>query len=66
MSSKKLTCYLGTRVSQSTKDKFRRVSRQYGDPGLVLRELIEAFVENRVSIEPAPTRKPLEKLYNEH
>jgi hypothetical protein len=64
--SKRMNMYLATRVTESTRTQFTKKARKYGDPGAVLRELIEAFVDNRITIERDPNRATMEKLYNEH
>jgi len=58
--------YLGTRVTESTRTQFTKKAKKYGDPGAVLRELIEAFIDNRITIVRDPNRVTMEKLYNEH
>lgn len=64
--SKRMNMYLTTRVTESTRTRFTKKARKYGDPGVVLRELIEAFVDNRITIQRDPNRATMEKLYNEH
>lgn len=64
--SKRMNMYLTTRVTESTRTQFTKKARRYGDPGAVLRELIEAFVDNRITIHRDPNRVSMEKLYNEH
>lgn len=55
--------YVGTRVSEEVSFKFQRRALKHGNPGEVLRELIEAFIENRITISP-PTNVTLkESLY---
>lgn len=50
---------LAVRVPDDVKQKFSELSQQYGGTAYVLKELITAFVENRVEIQ-AP-KNPLYK-----
>lgn len=51
----RLVSYLGTRVSSDTRTQFVKKARKTDgmDQSDVLRELIHAYVENRLSIQPA-------------
>lgn len=51
------------RVTPDTKQRFVEKASRYGTPSDVLRELIMAFVEGRVTLHPPTDRK--ESLYNE-
>jgi hypothetical protein len=53
--------FLTVRVSGSTRTKFHAKAKKYGQPSSVLREIIEAFLEDRLSIVPPVNRK--ENLY---
>jgi predicted DNA-binding protein len=53
--------FLTVRVAGSTRTKFHAKARKYGQPSSVLREIIEAFIEDRLSIIPPVNRK--ENLY---
>lgn len=57
--SKDSTLYV--RVTDETKRKFFKVTAKFGGPSDVLRELVIAFVEGRVTVSP-PTLK--ESIYN--
>ena len=59
----RLTTFLTLRVAQSTRDKFRNKSKAYGGPTVVHRELIEAFLEDRLTIKPNADKPTMEKLY---
>lgn len=48
------SAFLGTRVTKKTYETFRKRAARYGVPSDVLRELIEAFIENRLQIEAPP------------
>ena len=55
------SAYLSVRVPDSTRTKFHDKVKKFGSPSEVLRELIDAFNEDRVAIQAPVTRK--EKLY---
>jgi len=57
------TTIMSVRVTHKVRDKFHKLSQKYGKPSDVLKELVEGFVEGRVSIQKP--EKPMEKLYNE-
>lgn len=48
------------RVPSALKTKFKKACSQYGAPAAVHRQLIEAFVDGRVTIRPDPTKPRLE------
>jgi predicted DNA-binding protein len=50
---------MAVRVPDDIKQKFIKLSAKYGGTAYVLRELIAAFVENRVEI--IPPKNPLYK-----
>jgi hypothetical protein len=52
---------LSVRLPNKTRTRFIVKAKNYGSPSEVLRELVDAFVEERVAIQPPVTRK--EKLY---
>ena len=58
--AKSVAIYL--RVTPATKKKFMERAERIGVPSDVLRELIQAFIEERVTVIPPPTQK--ESLYN--
>ena len=57
------SAFLTVRVTGKMRTLFQRKAESFGKPSEVLRELIEAFVENRLTIQPPVTRNPKEKLY---
>ena len=61
MMNKQLTAVLTVRVTDSTRTKFHARASRFGTPADILREIIEAFVEDRLTIAAPVTRK--EKLY---
>lgn len=57
------SAYLTVRVADKTRIKFHAKARKFGTPSEVLRELIDAFIEDRVIIHPPVTGNPKEKFY---
>ena len=57
----RLVSYLGTRVSSEMRTAFVKKARKTDgmDQSDVLRELIHAYVENRLTIQPATTKEIL-------
>lgn len=51
------SAHLATRVSPRVRQKFIAKANEYGLHTEVLRELVEAFVEDRLTIKPPVTRK---------
>jgi hypothetical protein len=46
------TCFLTTRVTWAVRQQRLTKSAEYGKPSEVLREFIEAFIEDRLTIKP--------------
>lgn len=61
MNPKTRSAFLTVRVTANTRAKFHAKAQKYGQPSDVLRELVDAFIEDRVQIQPPVTRK--ESLY---
>lgn len=62
MSTTKLKSkFLVVRVTDKTRSKFHSKAQRYGNPSDVLREIVEAFNDDRLVIQPPVTRK--ESLY---
>lgn len=58
------SAYLTVRVAEKTRLKFHAKAWKFGiTPSEALRELIDAFIEDRVTIQPSVNRNPLEKLH---
>ena len=57
------SAYLTVRVADKTRIKFHAKARKFGTPSEVLRELVDAFIEDRVTIQPPVTGNLKEKLY---
>jgi hypothetical protein len=56
------SAFLTVRVTDKTRTKFHDKALKIGIPSEVHREIVEAFVEDRLTIQPPVIRK-LEKLY---
>lgn len=50
---------LAFRLTPEVKDKFKKLAPKYGGIPYVMRELVQAFVENRIEI--TPPKNPLYK-----
>lgn len=50
---------VAARVTVQVHKKFHAKARRYGKPSDVLREMIEAFIENRLTVTPSPTKRNL-------
>jgi hypothetical protein len=58
----KRTTFLTVRLQQQTHQAFRAKAEKYGGISEVLRELVEAFIEDRLTVTPPVTPKK-ESLY---
>ena len=56
---KKFAAFLTVRVNRATADAFRAKAKEYGGTSQVIRELAEAFVDDRLTVQPNPNRKSL-------
>ena len=56
------SAFMTVRVTDTTRIQFHEKARSIGTPSEVHREIVEAFVEDRLTIQPPVIRK-LEKLY---
>lgn len=56
---KKFAAFLTVRVNRDTADAFRAKAKEYGGTSQVIRELAEAFVDDRLTVQPNPNRKSL-------
>jgi len=63
--TKKNSGYIAVRVTPALKDLFLKKASKYGDRSEVHRELLEAFVQDRLSIRPNSEQK-FDKLYEEN
>lgn len=61
MTQLKLNSHIFVRVTSDTKEAFNDKANRFSDPSDVLRELISAFIEDRLTIKP-PEGK--EDIYN--
>jgi len=58
---KTLEAHIVARVSRKTLADFQEKCKPFGKPSDVLREMIDAFLSDRMTIEPNPNRKSLYK-----
>ncbi len=58
------TKFLATRLTPEDHRVFQRKAHRYGKPSDILRELIQAFIQERLIIKPPVTSKK-EGLYHE-
>lgn len=61
MATKPKSKFLTVRVSPDSHRKFHCKVKNFGQPSEILREIIEAFIEDRLTIQPPVTVK--ESLY---
>jgi hypothetical protein len=59
----KNSAFLSVRLPAKTRTLFGAKAKKFGTPSLVLRELIDAFIEGRIVIKPPVISNPMEKLY---
>ena len=64
MVNKKLTSYISIRANPSLRNKFIQKAKKYGVPSEVHRELLIAFIEDRLTIS-RPVNNKKECLYDE-
>lgn len=57
------SAFMSVRVTALTRAKFHAKAQNIGKPSEVHREIVEAFVEDRLTIQPPVNRNPLEKMY---
>jgi len=57
------SAYLSVRLPDKTRLKFHAKAKKFGTPSEVLRELVDAFIEDRVTIQPPVNGNPKEKMY---
>lgn len=56
---KSFDTHMTLRVTQRVRTAFNRKAERYGKPSDVLRELIEAFLDDRLVIQPNPRKESL-------
>ena len=56
---KTLNCYMTLRVTQRVRTAFHRKAERFGKSSDVMRELIEAFLDDRLVIKPNPRKESL-------
>jgi hypothetical protein len=56
---KNFTAFLTVRLNRKTADAFRTKAKEYGGTSEVMREIVEAFIDGRLTVQPNPNRKTL-------
>ena len=56
---KNYTAFLTVRISQDNAAAFRRRAKEFGGTSEVVRAMVEAFIDDRITIKPDPNRKSL-------
>ena len=51
--------FVTVRVTTGVHKKFHRKAKDYGKPSDLLREIVEAFIEDRLTVIPSPTKRSL-------
>ena len=59
---KNYTAFLTVRIDKDTADAFRTKAKEFGGTSEVLREIVTAFNDNRLTMQPNPNRKSLFNL----
>ena len=59
---KNYTAFLTVRIDKDTADAFRTKAKEFGGTSEVLREIVTAFNDDRLTMQPNPNRKSLFNL----
>jgi hypothetical protein len=59
MATKPLTKFLTVRIKPADHKKFHSKAERYGGVSEVLREMIEAFIDDRLTVKPNPRKESL-------
>jgi len=59
---KNYTAFLTVRIDKHTADAFRTKAKEFGGTSEVMREIVTAFNDNRLTVRPDPNRKSLFNL----
>ena len=59
---KNYTAFLTVRIDKDVADAFRTKAKEFGGTSEVLREIVTAFNDNRLTMQPNPNRKSLFNL----
>ena len=59
MSASPMDAYIALRISKATQTAFMEKASRYGKPSEVHREIIEAFLDDRLVIHPDPRKESL-------
>lgn len=63
MATKAKEAFLNVRVTEKIRSQFHAKARKYSTPSTVLRELITAFVQDRVTVQPPVNHITKKDLY---
>ena len=56
---KNLTAFLTVRIGKDSADTFRQKAKEFGGTSEVMREIVTAFNDDRLTVRPDPNRKTL-------
>ena len=59
---KNFTAFLTVRLAQDTAAQFRSKAKEYGGTSEVMREIVDAFIDDRLTVQPNPNRKTIFNL----
>ena len=63
MAPKQKAAFLTVRVTEATRSKFHAKAQRYSTPSGVLRDLIDAFIQDRIKVSPPVNHVTKESLY---
>jgi hypothetical protein len=63
MSVKTMSSHLTVRISAADHKEFHKKARKYGKPSELLREIVQAFIQDRLVVQPPVNRKA--SIYHE-
>ena len=59
---KNYTAFLTVRIDKDTAEAFRTKAKEFGGTSEVLREVVTAFIDDRMTVQPNPNRKTIFNL----
>lgn len=63
MAPKSKAAFLSVRVTEQTRSKFHAKAQKYSTPSGVLRDLVDGFIQDRVTISPPSNHVTKESIY---
>jgi hypothetical protein len=63
MATKQKAAFITVRVTEQTRSKFHAKALRYSTPSGVLRDLIDAFIQDRVAVSPPVNHVTKESIY---